>query len=112
MASLLIFLHLCSVLGLTGVTFYAFSSPDSSRRKIVLMLSGIFALLALISGMGLLHTLHLAFSGWIIVKLFCWLGIAMLGGKVFSKKEKAPLYTYISIGLILLAVVMVTFRPF
>ena len=112
MSQILIFLHIGSVLGLTGVAFYAFAAPDPGKRAKVLMLSGIFALFTLISGMGLLHALRLSFSGWVIIKMFCWLGLAMLTGKVFSKREKAPLFTYISIGLIIIALFMVIFRPF
>ena len=47
---------------------------------------GIASLLVLISGFGLLAKLHAnQFSGWVIVKLVCWLGLSMLAGMAFRR---------------------------
>ncbi len=104
-------LHVFSLLVLTGYTFYAFAAPAESRKR-VLMITGIASLLVLISGFGLLAKLKYGFPGWIIVKLVCWLGLSAFSGIAFRKREKVGVFTVATLVLLLVALVMVYYRPF
>jgi len=110
--TLYLFGHLVSIFGLTGITFYAFASPKPEYKKFVLIGSGVFALIALVTGFGLLTVYQISFSGWIVVKLLCWFGLTALAAMVFSKAEKAKLFTMIAVVLVFLALFMVSFKPF
>jgi len=111
-STIYLFFHLVSIFGLTGITFYAFASPKPENKKMVSILAGVFALIALVTGFGLLHVYNMSFSGWLVVKIFCWFGVAALSAMVFSKSDKARIFTIISVVLIFLALFMVTFKPF
>lgn len=105
------FLHISSILILTGGTFYAFAAPESSRKR-VLLITGIASLLALVAGFGLLAKLYQGhFYAWVIVKIIAWLGFSAMAGLAFRRREKAALLIAISSALLLLAVAMVTFKP-
>jgi uncharacterized membrane protein SirB2 len=69
-------LHVLALLVLTAQTFMAFANPAPENRKRTLMIGGIASLLMLVSGFGLIAKLYgNSFSGWMIVKLVCWLGL-------------------------------------
>jgi hypothetical protein len=104
-------LHLSSVIVLLGYTFYAFAAPAETRRR-VLMLTGIAALLVLVSGFGMLARLHLGFPGWAIVKLVCLLGLASISGIAYRRRALADLFMMIAFLLAITAVAMVYVRPF
>ncbi len=104
-------LHLLSLVVLTGGTFYGFAGAPETRKK-VMMVTGISAVLMLIAGFGLLAKLHLPFSGWIIVKLVCWLGLTGLAGIGYRKRNQAGLFMGIILALVAIALVMVYQRPF
>ena len=76
------------------------------------MLSGIFALTALVGGFGLLAVHRFPFDGWLIVKILCWLGLAGVSGMVFRFQEKKPAMLFICGLLTLIALIMVIFKPF
>ncbi len=104
--------HLVALFLLVGIAFAAFAAPYPERRRRTVMCSGICSLLVFVSGFGLLGILELGFPGWIIVKLFCWVVIATLVGMVFRKPDQVKLWFGLTIVLILMAVGMVSFRPF
>lgn len=115
MYSLLLALHLVAIFGLVGSMFFAYASVDSTSRKAVLMWSGIAALLALLTGLvmvGTLATAGLDRHGWIAVKFFCWLVIAAVPGICYRKREKAQQLFVIGCGAVVLAILMVVFKPF
>ncbi len=104
-------LHLSSILVLLGYTFYAFAAPAETRKR-VLMITGVAALLILITGFGMLHRLHLGFPGWIIVKSVCWLGMSAMAGFAYRRRAQADLLMMITFALAITAVAMVFVRPF
>jgi hypothetical protein len=104
-------LHLSSVIVLLGYTFYAFAAPGETRKR-VLMITGIAALLVIVSGFGMLARLHLGFPGWAIVKLVCLLGLASISGIAYRRRAAADLFMMVAFGLAITAVAMVYIRPF
>ncbi|MCX6952226.1 MAG: hypothetical protein NTV51_08675, partial [Verrucomicrobia bacterium] len=64
------------------------------------------------SGIGMLHTLHLGFPGWAIVKLVCWLGLASITGLAYKRRAQSTLFMQIALGLAIVAVFMVELKPF
>ncbi len=100
-------LHVFSLLVLTGYTFYAFSAPAETRKK-VLMITGIASVLALVSGFGLMSKLYSnQLAGWMIVKLVCWLGLSALTGMGYRMRAKAPVFMAVAIALVFVAVLSV-----
>jgi len=66
----------------------------------------------LVSGIGLLHKLHLGFPAWAIVKLVCWLGLSAIGGIAFKRRAQANGVMLVALALAITAVVMVYLKPF
>ncbi len=106
-------LHLFSLIVLTAHTFMAFANPLPENRKRTLMITGIAALIMAFTGFGMLAVEKIPISsGWVIVKIVCWLGLASLSGIVYRKTHLRGLLSLVSLALILIALVMVIFRPF
>ncbi len=105
-------IHVLSILALTGFTFAAFANPLPVMKRKVLMASGISSLLALIAGFGLAGLLKYGFPGWIVVKLVCWLGLSAMAGIAYRQPKKIPVLGAATLGLLLIALYMVYFRPF
>jgi uncharacterized membrane protein SirB2 len=106
-------LHVFALLVLTAHTYMAFANPAPENRKRTLMITGIASLLILVSGFGLMAKLydnHLA--GWMIVKLFCWLGFSALAGFAYRKANMRGLLSFVGLALLLIALVMVYLKPF
>jgi len=103
--------HLSSIIVLLGYTFYAFAAPQETRKR-VLMITGIAALLAVVTGFSLLHELRLGFPKWAVVKLLCWLGLASIAGVAYRRRAQADLFMIIAFALAITAVAMVYVRPF
>ena len=97
-------LHVVSMVFLTAFIFQSFANPDPKNRKKTLMITGILAVLMLIGGFGLLTVMKIGFPVWIIVKLVCWLGLASMGGMAYRNPEKIPLFTAITIVLVVIAI--------
>ena len=97
-------LHVVSMVFLTAFIFQSFANPDPRNRKKTLKITGILAVSMLIGGFGLLTVLKIGFPGWIIVKLVCWLGLASMGGMAYRKPEKIPLFTAITILLVVIGI--------
>jgi hypothetical protein len=104
-------LHLSSIIELLGYTFYAFAAPAETRKR-VLMITGVAALLILVSGVGMLHRLHLGLPGWAIVKMVCWLGLSGMAGFGYRRRAQADLFMIIAFVLAITAVAMVYVKPF
>lgn len=104
-------LHVFSVLVLTGYTFYAFSAPPETRKR-VMMTTGIASLLVLVGGFGLQAKLAVGWPGWFVVKLICWLGLSALAGIGYRRRDAAGTLAVIALALTFVAVVLVYTRPF
>jgi uncharacterized membrane protein SirB2 len=106
-------LHLFSLFVLTAHTYMAFANPDPANRKRTMMITGIASLLVLISGFGLFAKLYQnQWMGWIVVKLFCWLGFTALAGIAYRKSHLRGLLSFLGLTMILIALVMVYLKPF
>ena len=109
---LFLLLHLVSVLLLTGVVFSAFVSPDQEQRRRFLMRSGSLSLLVFLTGFGVMGMLGLGFPGWALVKVVCWLVLSALPGLAFRMTGQRRMLQTVSVVAIVIAVAMVTYRPF
>jgi hypothetical protein len=105
-------LHVFSLFLLVGVTFAAFAAPHPEYRRRSLMWSGICSLLVFVSGFGLLGILGTGFPGWVIVKLLCWLLLSVLVSMAFRRPHRVKSWLVVSVIVILMAVGMVSFKPF
>lgn len=105
-------LHVAAVLILFSFTFYAFAAPVETRKR-VLIWTGVANVLILLTGIRMWQALY-AFQplGWVIVKIVGWLAIAAFAGLAYRRREKAPLWIWLSIIIGVVAVVMVYARPF
>lgn len=108
-------LHLSSVAVLLAYTFFAFAAPPETKRR-VMMITGVAALLILVTGVGMLHKTRLPmqalFPAWAWVKTACWLGLAALGGLAYRKRDQTNLLMLVGLALAVIAIVMVYARPF
>lgn len=106
-------LHLCSVIALIAVVFSAFVAPRPERKKFVMILSGIAALVAFVTAFGMISVVYQnQFTGWMIIKLVAWLGLAALPGFVFRRPALARPLGWLAAILVLVAVLMVYVKPF
>lgn len=106
-------LHVFSVIMLFALTFFALAAPKPERRRSSLIGTGIFALLVLVSGFGLIATVYdNQFFGWMIVKMVVWLIVGGLSGMAFRRPKLAGPLGVLFAVLALIAVVMVYFKPF
>ncbi|HWA27625.1 MAG TPA: SirB2 family protein [Lacunisphaera sp.] len=106
-------LHLLSLIVLTAHTFMAFANPDPVNKKRTMIITGIATLLLLVSGFGMLSILKIPIStGWVIVKLICWLFLSGLAGMAYRKTEMRGVFSVVALVLITVALFMVYLRPF
>ena len=106
------FLHVTSVLLLSGVTFAAFAAPHSDNRRTYLMMSGVLSLLVFLTGFGTMGMLGLGFPGWAMVKVVCWLALSGLTGMAFRMTGQIRMLATVAVVAIAVAVAMVTYKPF
>jgi hypothetical protein len=104
-------LHLSSIIVLLGYTFYAFAAPAETRKR-VLMITGVAAVLVVVTGFGMLRRLKLGFPGWAVVKLVCWLGLSAIAAVAYRRRAQADIFMIIAFALAITAVAMVYARPF
>lgn len=104
--------HVLSVIVLVGTTFAAFANPTELVRRKVLSASGVASLIAVISGFGLAGLLKVGFPLWLIVKIVCWLGLSAIAGITFRQPKKIPALAALTVAMVLIALVMIYFRPF
>ena len=106
-------LHVFSLLVLTAQTYMAFANPDPESRKRTMMITGIASLLMLVSGFAMFAKLYQNhWAGWIVLKLFCWLGFTALGGIVYRKAHLRGLLSLLGMTILLIALVMIYLKPF
>lgn len=101
-------LHIFALFVLVAHTFLALANPAPENRGKTLMVTGIAALLVLVAGFGLLAKLHAnQFSGWVIVKLVCWLALAAIPALVYRRPAWRNALAYVTLLLVLVALLMV-----
>lgn len=106
-------LHILSLIVLTAHSFMAFANPAPENRKRTMMITGIAALLMLGSGFGMLALSKIPFAtGWVIVKLFCLVGLSALAGIAYRRPHLRGTLSMTALVLIAAAVVMALFKPF
>ena len=77
-----------------------------------MMWSGILAVIALVSGFGLLARLGLAMQGGVFVKMACWLGITVLTSLAYRQPGQGRSLALLTLIAVFLAVSMVVMKPF
>jgi len=107
-------LHVFALFVLTAHTFMAFANPEPENRKRTMTITGVAGLLVLVSGFGLLSKVyHNTWpGGWLALKLFCWLGFMALAGMAYRRAHLRGVLSLVGLSLLLLALVMVYFKPF
>lgn len=104
--------HVTAALLLMGCTFFAFGA-DPSKRKATLMWGGIASLVMLLTGFRMWQSqFGLAVTGWIIVKIVCWLALSALTGIGFRRRGNVGALAVIAILCGLIAVAMAYTKPF
>ena len=105
-------IHLFAAIMLAGIAFAALANPQPERRHNILMVSGIAALLTLVSGFGLLGIGGFGFPGWVVVKIAAWVALAAIAGIAFRRPQQArPLAVVVALA-VLLAVGAAVLKPF
>jgi len=101
-------LHVFALFILAAHTFMAFANPAPENRKLTMIITGSASLVVLITAGGLMAKMGYSWgSPWVIVKLFCWLGLSALAGMVYRKPERRAVLSKVALALILVALVMV-----
>jgi len=108
---LFLVVHLFTLFMLVALTFVALVASRPERRKFSLMWSGILSVVVFVTGFGLLGLRQIGFEGWVIVKLACWLALAVMAPLAFRRPEQKVFLLVLASGAILLATVMVILRP-
>ena len=75
-------------------------------------MSGTLSLLVAMSGFGLAGMMRIGFPGWLLVKLVCWLALSGLTGMAFRMIGQSRMLTTVAAAVILVALIMVTYKPF
>lgn len=104
-------IHLLFVFLLVAVTFSAFSNSDPASRKKILMQSGIFSLIVLFTGFGLLGVYKWGFPHWAMFKLVSWLVLSALAGLAYRFRSKVSLLGGLAVAAITLAIILVEIKP-
>ena len=99
-------MHVGSMIMLTTFLFMAFANPAPETRRRTLMWTGIFSLLMLIGGFGMLAVLKLGFPVWILIKLVCWLILSGLAGVAY--RRPASMFTWKAIAWAALLIAVAT----
>jgi hypothetical protein len=99
--------------------FVAFAAPTPDRKRRMAMLTGILAVLAFVTGFGLLDMAGYAspanalrYPLWAYVKMVIWVVLAVFGAAVFRSPGRARTFGAVTILLVLAALTMVYLRPF
>jgi asparagine N-glycosylation enzyme membrane subunit Stt3 len=101
-------LHVFALFVLSAHTFMAFANPAPENRKRTMIITGSASLLALIAAGGLMAKLGYSWgSGWVIVKLICWLGLSGLAGIAYRRPHLRGTLALVALALTLTALVMV-----
>lgn len=105
------FLHVFSIMLLTGATLYVAANPQKHKKGKMMAITGILSLLALVGGAGMMAVMKYSWgTPWIIVKIVCWLALSAMAGMAYRKsKSMVVAGTILAAGI---GVYMVYFRPF
>jgi len=87
-------------------------NDDKGLRRLGAITNGIGLLLVLVAGFGLWAKLKIPLSGWLIVKVIIWFVFGGLVAVINRKPDLGKVLWWVILALGILAVVMVTFRPF
>ncbi len=110
------FLHVFSIIMLTGFTLYVAANPQKHSKRKMMIVTGVFSLLALVAGSALVTKLYSSFpgkgwlQGWVIAKIVIWLLLSAMAGMAYRKSK-----SLVVSAVVLLAaagVYMVYLRPF
>ncbi len=105
-------LHVGGALVLMAFTFYAFAAAPETRKRTMVWTGGA-SLVVLLAGVRMWQAIyHFAPAGWIIVKILCWLGLSVLAGIAYRRRDKVRVLSWIALVLAIVAVAMVYTRPF
>ena len=105
-------LHVAGLLLLSGAAFGAFADPSPGRRRLCSIATTALGLVVLTGGFGLLARLGYGWPGWVIVKLVCLLGVVLSIFLAYQRPQLATVLRPIAALLLVVAVVMVYFKPF
>ena len=65
------------------------------------------------SGFAMAGVMHIPFSsGWVIVKMVCWLGLSGLAGMAYRKAHLRGVLSVVALALVTVALFMVYLKPF
>lgn len=105
------FLHVFSIMVLTGATLYVAANPQKKSKKKMMILTGVLSLVALVGGSGMMAVMNYSWgTPWIIVKIVCWLALSAMAGMAYRKSKSIVVAaTVLASGI---GVFMVYFRPF
>lgn len=104
-------IHVLSVILLTASVLYITADPQAYKKKKMMTINGILAVLALVGGFGLIAKYNYSYTaGWIIAKYVIWLFVSALAGMAYKKSKSFIILSLtIATGI---ALYMVYFRPF
>jgi membrane-bound ClpP family serine protease len=105
-------LHVGAALVLMGYTFYALAAAPETRKRVMIW-TGAASLVMLLTGLRMWQIAYgFAATGWVFVKIACWLGLSALAGIAYRKRERAGALAWVALILVVVAVTMVYVRPF
>ncbi len=104
-------LHVTSVILLTAFAFQALAHPDPSRRKFLMMVTGILSLVVLVAGFGSHIKGGHPWALWVFIKIGSWLGLSLLAGLAYRMKSLRGTLTLVGIGLVAIAIWAVYAKP-
>lgn len=108
--NLLHVLHVIAAVALIAFTFYGFAGAPQSR-KMVMITTGVATLLLVLTGIRMWQGMYAWHGGWVYVKIVCWLALSALAGIGYRKRESTGLFMTIILALVLIALVMVYWKP-
>lgn len=104
-------LHVIAGFLLAGWTFQAFADPSPKNKRRISILTGIAAAVMFVAGFGLQAKLKTGFPLWLIVKMVCWLILAVLPVVAFRKPAQVKGLSLVAIVVTATAIAMVYLKP-
>ena len=91
------------------------TKSTTSVRRLIAITHGVATLIILIGGFGALAHLdvgHESLPGWVLVKLACWIGLAVLVAVPYRRPALARAVFWSLPVLGFIAVIMAVYKPF